>query len=626
MPSNKNPSKLNLGSGLAGKGSVSITSVTFAEDGSLIGQIRASEVFNETPLALSGDNLQEHVNQIALNAPSLPNVVGGSSNPVNPGLVDLTPDSVAGFYVDGGVQSAHLTSSTTLTIEGILFPADRGILVLEKDSVEVAALNLFKLFVEGDPEDVVSPSRGVDQVDYTAEDIAVASVNGLPQGFNLTKRLPVLDAYVGGEYEAFPQSYFAHQLTSFSVSQTQTGLTASAYRIVHYRTLKDYEAKGKTYGISNVPTSGTTIFVDSVNATPSVVSVSSNPASGTSAGAKVLSGVTYYDPGVDSLPVTFTVNNLFDNSFLNSGIKIRKRPGKDEGAADLVYTQYDGGDPSPGNPASFNAYPNYDAVLVEEMQPQLVASNAFGDTSLQTTSTADVVLAHGLTLETSGSVSTSRLTSEDFRDEATRFTLGDLTNVIEPDGFGTSWDASNTLSNGEAQVRGATLSSNLTHVLGGELGYPTANYASGYTPTGNPNYSGITGTASYYRSFNMDALSRRGKIRVTGTPVSASIWEDLKWDPTQNAVFTTNNGHQGGIRINLSCGVGSPFLDLGRPYSQGGCLISVVEEDAFNVVIEFLLEDYPEKSPRGFYPVRLEVLLYENQPAVALHQISLIES
>lgn len=624
MPSKKDPSKINLGAGLAGRNSVSITSVTFADDGTLIGQIRASEVLNETPLALSGDNVQEHINQLALNAPTLPNTLGQSTNSINVSTVDSNPASQEGFYFSGGAQAAHLVNVGTFRIEGTLFPADRGILVLEKDSVEIAALDLARIFVEGDPEDLVAPSRGVQQTDYTAEDNAVATVNALPQGFDVTNRFPVLSTYPGSQYEDYPQDYFAHQIATFSVEVTQTALTASSYVVKHYRSLKDYQAKGSVYGQSNVPTSGTEIFFDNVAASPSVVSVTSNPSSSTSAGSKEVSGVSVYDIATDTLPVVFTVNNMFDNSFLNEGIKIRKRPNQEEDEASLVYTSYDGGNPAPGQTASFNAYPGYQALLSEELQPQLAASNPYGSTTLQTTSTSDIVLAHGLAFETAGTVSPSRLSSEDFRDEATRYPASALTGILEPDGFGSSWNSSTALVSGQAQIRPATLSSDLTYVSGGELGYPTVDYTSGYLPSGNPNYSGITGTSLYYRALNLGNLKRSGKIRIVGTPVGASIWEDIKWDPLTNAAGGTNNGHQGGIRIGLSSGVGRDFLDLGRPYGEGGSLVSFSLENNSSVVVEFLLEDFPEKSPRGYYPVRLEVALFETVTTTALHKIELI--
>ena len=240
MPSKRNPVQIRVGSGLAGRGSVAITSLTFS-GGAGAGATRASEVLNETPLQLSGGNVQEHINQAALQAPTpLPNQIGSTSNPLNPGTVDTAPGAVEGLFGVGATQAA-LVSTTNVVVEGIVFPGDRGILVLEVEGVEVAALDLDAVFVEGTPEDTLAPSRGVAQVDYIAGSNPTGTVGALTQ-FSLRDRLPVSADY-SGTYDDYPTDFPAQQIATFSVEVTQTADTLQSYDVIHYRSVRDYDAK-----------------------------------------------------------------------------------------------------------------------------------------------------------------------------------------------------------------------------------------------------------------------------------------------------------------------------------------------------------------------------------------------
>lgn len=624
MPSKKNPNDILVGAGLAGRGSVAITSITFTSGGGS-DQVRASEVLNETPLALSGDNVQEHINQVALRAPvPLPNQIGETTNPLNPATVDTNPLSTQGFYFDGGAVAASLVETTNVTIEGIVFPADRGVLVLEADGVEVAALNLSVIFIEGNPEDTAIPTRDLGQLDYTAGSNPNATVGALAQ-FGLRDRLPVLASY-SGTYDDYPQDYEAQQLATFTVTNVQVADTAVEYEVIHYRSVRDYDAKaaGNMYGTSDVPTGlGLDIFVDGTAATPAAAAFTLTPDTPGTLGSLALSGVSIYDPGTDTFSTSYTVNNLFDNSFLERGIVLRQQPGETDNQLEVLYTVYDGGNPAPGQVASFAgavAFPAYKAV---ELDPQLAASNAFGDTSLLASSTANNLLINGNTQDTRGSVPAIRLTTETFKDESVRYQAGNV--FMEPDGTASTFNSATTLIAGQAQVRCLPVGSDLDLAEGGELGYPQTDYSTGYNPVGNPDYSGFTGEASYYRSFDMGGPYREGRFRIVGEPVSANLFEDFRWDGTVNDA-ANDYGHPEGLVIYInSATTDNPDRDLGRPYGVGGALTGFEIESAKSVVVSFLLDEAPELSPEGFYPVRMGITWTGNAgTAISLYKIELL--
>jgi len=610
MPSKKNPTDIRVGAGLAGRGSVAITSVTFQSSVSG-GETRASEVSNQTPLALSGDNVQEHINQSALQAPTpLPNQIGETSNPLNTGAVDTTPVAVQGFYDDGGATPAFLhplVGAGDVTIQGTVFPADRGILVLEAGGVEVAALDVGVIFVEGDPEDASTPTRDLGQTDYVAGANPVATLSALPQ-LNLSDRLPVSAAY-GGTYEDFPQDFPAQQIATFSVTVTQGGGTVETYEVIHYRTLRDYEAKttGRRYGSSAVPTgSALPVYVDADSATGATInSFIFTPASSPTAGSKAVSGVDVYDPSADIFETSFNVSDLFDNSFLERGISIRQQPGQTDNQEDILYTVYDGGNPAIGQPAAFAGPIALTAIKAVEFDPQLVASDPFGNVTLFASTTPDILLINGLTFDTRGAVPVDRLTIETFKDEAVRLQAGNV--LMEPDGTGSTFDSTVDLSAGEAQVRCLSVGANLALAEGGELGYPQTDYTTGYLPPSTSDYSAFAGAATYYRSFDMGGPYREGKFRIVGLPVSGDIFEDFRWDGTLNNA-ANGYGHPEGLRIEINTDpLTAPNFDLGRPYGQGGALTGFEIESPNSVIVGFLLDDAPELSPEGYYPVRMGI-------------------
>jgi len=623
MPSKRNPVNIRVGSGLAGRGSVAVTSVTFST-GSAGSTTRASEVINETPIQLSGDNVQEHINQVALQAPTpLPNQIGETSNPLNSGAVDTNPASVAGLF-GAGATAAALVDNTNVTIEGIIFPADRGILVLEADGVEVAALDLNSVFVEGTTEDTSAPTRGIGQNDYVAGSNPNGTVSALPQ-FGLRDRLPVSASY-GGTYDDYPQDFPGQQLATFTVTVTQTADTLVDYDVIHYRSVRDYDAKalGRKYGEADVPTGpALDVYVDGTAGAPTAAAFALTPGDTASLGAKNLSGLEVYDPAVDALETSYTVNGLFANSFLERGITILQQPGQTDNQLEIIHTDYDGGNPVAGQVASFSGVITFPGFKSVELDPVLVASNPFGATSSLTSTTPEILLMNGLAFDTRGSVPVARLTTETFKDEAARYQAGNV--LMEPDGTGSTFDSTVDLSAGEAQVRPVSVGGDLDLAEGGELGYPQTDYSTGYFPLNTADYSAFAGAARYYRSFDMGGPYREGRFRIVGIPVSANIFEDFRWDGTVNTAVN-DFGHPEGLRIDINTNpTVAPDIDLGRPYGQGGALTGFTIESANSVVVDFLLDEAPELSPEGFYPVRMGVTWTGNAgTAVVLYKIELL--
>ena len=623
MPSKRNPVQIRVGSGLAGRGSVAITSLTFS-GGAGAGATRASEVLNETPLQLSGGNVQEHINQAALQAPTpLPNQIGSTSNPLNPGTVDTAPGAVEGLFGVGATQAA-LVSTTNVVVEGIVFPGDRGILVLEVEGVEVAALDLDAVFVEGTPEDTLAPSRGVAQVDYIAGSNPTGTVGALTQ-FSLRDRLPVSADY-SGTYDDYPTDFPAQQIATFSVEVTQTADTLQSYDVIHYRSVRDYDAKtlGNKYGESEVPSGlGLSIYVDGVAGAPSSDSFILTPGDTTSLGTKFLSGLEVYDPSVDTFETSLQVSGLFTNSYLERGISILQQPGQENNKLDLVHTDYDAGNPVAGQNAAFAGVISFPGFKSVELDPALVSSNPFGATSTLTSSSPETLLVNGLTFDTRGSVPSDRLTVETFKDESVRVQAGNVT--MEPDGTGSTFDSTTALNAGEAQVRPISVGGDLDLAEGGELGYPQTDYSSGYFPLNAVDYSGAAGSRTYYRSFDMGGPYREGRFRIVGIPVSVNLFEDFRWDGTVNT-SVNDFGHPEGLRLDINTDqTTAPDVDLGRPYGQGGALTGFTIESANSVIVDFLLDEAPELSPQGYYPVRMGVTWTGNAgTAVVLYKVELL--
>jgi hypothetical protein len=272
MPTNRDPSLLQTGSGKLPQDVVSVTSLDFASivdfQAALSGHINAPSGAHPAAAISIVDalnrfdsaNVEGALQEISDILPSLPNLLGESKAGVpNSGMPSWgtmdTARRTGGFTckIDGHhhaswggtavndpmepwVAESHClipVSITTINLTGILYPADRGVLVLlysanglfDGTTTILAQLDLGTHFNES--------MRRTAQVDYTASGTGTDKIS-------LTHRLPALSAYPGGEYTSFAFNYPTFQLATYTISPmtlpTLTNGDEGSYRLIHFKT------------------------------------------------------------------------------------------------------------------------------------------------------------------------------------------------------------------------------------------------------------------------------------------------------------------------------------------------------------------------------------------------------
>jgi len=646
MPRNSDPNKISVGAGRAGQESVTSSAlninVTAGSGG--VGSVKASEVQSETPAHLSGDNLQENLYSIDGLAPlPRPNRIGEARTDVpNPADSYEAPDLVEGFYDAAGVATAAvLTNDNTLEVSFLMYPSDRGILAVQKDTgsgwVTTQALNLEGIFTEGDPDDTAAPSRWVGQNDYVAGSSAAGNVDGLPQGIGLVDRLPALTSYNRGDfsflaggpdpvYEVYEYNYYAYQLARTTVEIDLGATTSEAkgqYRIVHFAAEADYfNAKNglahKTWGTISVGVNE--VFLDS-DTTTAIALSTANPqfitpvdtANSSEPTVRYLSGVVYYGP-TDDFDVDWSATGLYDDSFLEKGVRLRWLAGRDEWAQEFIYTDYSGSGTAPGTTAAYNnGAHNISGAHISVADPDLHAEDGLGRSDTLTY-TGNPLLLHE---EDYGTTPVGfRLTSETFNDEETRY-AGGVTGTVVPDGSTSSWDSTATLSGSDLLVSGATSGQNLDLIEGGVLSYPSINFSTAY-PTGSPDYSNSTALwragldKTYIRSFDTEASTREGKIRIVGEPTSGSnnLFEDMAHD--------TSTGLQVDILPGHEIPADAKWWSLGQTYGEGGALMDVEVESSNSILLSYYTDAFTSlHSGTSTYPLALRVMINGSTPSAS---------
>ncbi len=308
------------------------------------------------------DLIPPHPNQLGFN---LSQFIG--SGVPNWGLLEIASTVTGGYQNGANVQFSHFlapATSTTFGIGGVLFPADRGVLALYKNTsgnfldhpntTLVAALWLGDIAPVPPPAGIPFSSfneavRRTQQVPYTA------SGAGLDQ-ISLSFRYPYLQNYTGyavppgGVYGPFPTNFYRFQLATFSINPQAVGVGDSQnWVLIHWReTFATSLAAIQPTSItllnltsvncySATPTSNANyatgswdddtgaafnvnrhfVFLDSASGSFPVGSVFTSSPNGGS--TSPLSGVSYYDtasgPGHVNWTVDIRATGLFDNSF-----------------------------------------------------------------------------------------------------------------------------------------------------------------------------------------------------------------------------------------------------------------------------------------------------------------------
>jgi len=628
MPRNTNPEDIAVGSGTAGEGSVSASSLTVnlttLEGGGTVGGISAEEVSSDTTLGVGDNDVQGNLDVLDALAPEpRPNLLGAATvgTPYPSALSDWT---LSETLVDGRTSFLLglvklVNNAATLDINNVpLFPADRGILAVTADlgggPQVLQALDLGAIFLEGNgPEDIGGgglDSRWKGQPDYTGGTNPAGTVNGLDQDIDLTSREPVLET---GTWSDFGYNYYGYQMATAAISITLRSENNGILELVHFKTLQDLDneeaASGPVNVYSRVPlTGGLNLFNDPDTATNVVVnsfSLGPNDTT-TSVDNRTLSGITYYGPSTDPFTLTYSVDGLYTFSYLEEGVEIRLRNQADDwGLIPINYTDYTSTDTAGSTATDTDAAYLISGGYVTGGIPAVIGSDPFGRNDPAASAVAVNQLIH------TGTYGTPNTTVELFEDEGTRYTgLDAVTGDFDLDPLGTSstWDSTAALANTDLQVRGIPSGVGLAEgqAGGGELSWPTINYsATHYPSTRNGtdpqrDYSALAtpaGTRSYLRAFDVASSKKQIQVRIEGrTP--GTLWNALRIDDLSSG---SASGASLAFVTQRTLRTEGSYQAM-APVEIGGALLGVVEEDDNTIVATLQLKNAPVKVG-SFFPI-----------------------
>lgn len=641
MPRTNNPNDLVFGTGQAAQASVptsALVAVNFATAPDIA--IQAVQIAVDTPLAISGDNMQEHVDGISGLAPRPLPLLLDEKFVANEFLVSPIP---RGGFIAATTNLVLVVPSSSLTFDVTLFPADRGVLAVEFDPTltgngfqAVSALDLEVIFVEGSPQATAAPSRRVGQLDYVAGSNLAASLGILPQNVSLDDRLPRLTDYTRANfpflgpgadpvYPAYAEGFTGQQLAKSSFTMNFAVGQNGIVRIVQYKTREDF-ARGQanlsfqSWAIVSF-TAGVGLFYDN-SAVPVQVNtysfVANDPTDSVDVGAnrRFLSGILHYSPS-DTFTLNWTGQGLYANTYKAEGAELLRSTNDITFNTPIFYTDYSPS-PTPGiADLSSQNDPNFvfniAAGGVRASSPVIRLSKPNGSSD-ESVYVGDVLLIH------EGSFLTSPNDQETFRREDKRYEYFDDAELpYSPDGAGSFWDPTASIAPlAELQVRAIDLQNrpNLGYG-GGELTWPEFDYSLGFQPTTkdgvNPQEDYSAGALApapvrgYVRAFDAQAPRREGRLRIDGTfksPDYASLLEML--------LDVSNSGVD--IKLAATGSVGVYFSSVLRPLGAGGIYTNVEEVGDNSVIFDYLLPHTPNLLT-GFYPVTVQVEITQGSAA-----------
>ena len=633
MPRKNNPNDLVLGTGQAAQNSVSasaLISVNFSTAPDI--DVTAAQISVDTPLAVSGNNVQLHVDGIS----------GLSPRPLPPTLNtvyssnDFVVTPVPKVGVIAGTNTVVLVVPTnTLTFNFVLFPADRGVLSVDFDPTltgagyqSVQALDLSVVFVDGSPQADTAPSRRVGQLDYVSGSNLAASLGFLPQNTSLVDRLPRSEDYaranfpflapgVNPVYPAYSEGFTGQQIARTSIQMTFGVGQNGRVRVVQYKSRADFQRAQSNLVFqswANVDFSASVGFFLDTTAVPVVVTgytfTPNNTANSAAVGLnrRFLSGILHYAPN-DTFNVSWNGTGLYANTYSFEGAEIQRVSGDTIAPTPIFYTDYT---VSPTPLASdVSSYTNAAFIFsngaggVRLARPVVRASkpNGFSNSSTYFGST---ILVH------EGSFLAPSFTEETFNTERARYDyLDDAELPYYPTGQDSNWDATITIANRtELQVRALDVTNRLNLGYGGgELTWPEFNYGLGHFPTTKngvapqENYSvgGLTvfPERGYVRAFDAGSPRREGRLRIDGT---------FKISTYVSLLEMLMDVSGSGIEIALAASGANLvyYSSILRPLYAGGIYTEIEEISPNSVVISYLLPHTPHLIG-GFYPVTLQL-------------------
>jgi len=312
---------------------------------------------------VDGENVLDFINEFKDLIPVRPNSIGfnvvsaGTSGIPNWDLLNAlgvgTGTAVTGGYKNGAnVEFSHYlvpVGTTTFTPSGLVFPSDRGVIALYKNTdgnfFNAGATTLVAALWLGDsPSPAGIPDAAFNELLRSVQQLNYVATNAGIDFFNLTFRLPYLANYApypGTPYGPFGQPFFGYQLSVFALpAQSVAAGDAQNFLFVHWKetyatSLAAIQPAGLTLvnlvsskAYSAVPVAGNFddntqaiynanrhhVFNDTASATAPTGNTFTSLAANAPATVQY-SGVTFTNVNTLQFDLTLAANDLFDNSF-----------------------------------------------------------------------------------------------------------------------------------------------------------------------------------------------------------------------------------------------------------------------------------------------------------------------
>ena len=365
---------------------------------------------------------------------------------------------------------------------------------------------------------------------------------------------------------------------AISITSSATDQNGSKYNIFQHRTAKyvvDPQDQVKGWNYAQVmhqfgATTYATNFVQWFNdtdASSNAMAVSNARVTFTGNGSKYLSGVQYFRSA--SLVYNADVSNVYKFTYPT------------------------------GNVLTFNRSSNIGAITAQSL-PATDGTDLFNkvlritssqtdtneDTMLNSSTTISIDLEHPLktNLSATGSITTSGILiynvdtsntnlDENFDLENFRITNGSYASQNSVTDSSATWNSQNHMTGG-----GATGHTDGLIMYNGRLRSPREGANSGNFstlangPAGNPNYSGVTGTKTFFRKIQNTSGGDIRDLKITSTKSSRY----------NNSSLTTNNA-----KFSIKIPESSAWLDISQPFTYGaisvdgnGALISGANDNS----------------------------------------------
>jgi hypothetical protein len=344
---------------------------------------------------------------------------------------------------------------------------------------------------------------------------------------------------------------------NLSITASAKDQNSSLYNIFQHRTSKyvvDPQDQRKGWNIAKIEheygsTSYVTNFVQWFNdtdASSNAMSVSNSRVTFTGNGSKYLSGVRYFRSA--SLVYNADVSNVYKFTYPTGNVVTFNRT-------------------SNINAISAQALPATDGTDLFNKVLRLTASTATNDdTMLNNSTTVSVDLSHPFktNLSTAGSVITSGILiynvdtannnlTENFDLEDFRITNGSYTTQGSVTAGAATWSSSNHMTLAAGHTDGLLMYNGaLRSPLQGANGGNFSTLANG--PAGNPNYSSVEGTRTFFRKIQ----------NTSGSPV-----RDLKITSTKSTRIDDETLSANNVRFSIKIPETTGWMDISQNFSYG---------------------------------------------------------